>query len=104
MQTQVSGQERPADRNLLLGAREAIRNASLHGHARNILVKLCFEPARVTLEVVDDGGGFDPAEVREGHYGILGMQERVKQMGGTLELASSPGHGSRVAVSVPARD
>jgi signal transduction histidine kinase len=94
-----------ADRNLLLVAREAIRNAVLHAQARQIEVALRFEPAEVRLEVIDDGRGFTPEPAREDvqdvHYGIVGMRERVEQSGGTFQLVSSPGHGTRVIARVP---
>jgi streptogramin lyase len=93
-----------ADRNLLLVAREAIRNAVLHAQAHQIDVALCFEPAEVRLEVTDDGRGFTPEPAREDvHYGIVGMRERVEQSGGTFQLVSSPGHGTRVIARLPLR-
>ena len=91
-----------ANRNLLLVAREAIRNAVLHAQAKQIQVALCYDPAEVRLEVVDDGRGFTPEPAREDvHYGIVGMRERVEQSGGTFQLVSSPGHGTRVIARVP---
>jgi ligand-binding sensor domain-containing protein/signal transduction histidine kinase len=91
-----------ADRNLLLVAREAIRNAVVHAQPRQIDVALCFEPSAVRLEVNDDGCGFTSEPARENvHYGIVGMRERVEQSGGTFELVSSPGHGTRVIARLP---
>jgi len=91
-----------AGRNLLLVAREAIRNAVSHGGPREITVKLAFEPSEVRLEVCDDGSGFAPEAAREnGHYGIVGMRERVEQLGGMFNLRSSPGHGTTVIACLP---
>ena len=90
------------NRNVLLVAREAIRNAVIHAQARQINVALRFEPAAVRLEVNDDGHGFMPETVRENvHYGIVGMRERVEQSGGTFQIVSSPGHGTRVIAGLP---
>jgi signal transduction histidine kinase len=65
-------------------------------------VKLAFEPSEVRLEVCDDGSGFAPEAAREnGHYGIVGMRERVEQLGGMFNLRSSPGHGTTVIACLP---
>jgi signal transduction histidine kinase/ligand-binding sensor domain-containing protein len=106
VRAEVEGTPAPLDenanRNLLLVAREAIRNAVLHAQAKQIHVALCYEPAEVRLEVVDDGRGFTPEPAREDvHYGIVGMRERVEQSGGTFQLVSSPGQGTRVIARVP---
>jgi ligand-binding sensor domain-containing protein/signal transduction histidine kinase len=92
------------DRNLLLVAREAIRNAVTHAHAAGIQLRLHFDPTEVRLEVSDDGKGFNPSASRDnGHYGIIGMRERVEQSGGVFQMISSPGQGTRVRATLPAR-
>jgi ligand-binding sensor domain-containing protein len=94
-----------ADRNLLLVAREAIRNAVTHAHPANIHVKLRFEPKEVRLEVADDGAGFNVDGARDnGHYGIIGMRERVEQSGGAFLVISSPGNGTHVTARIPLRN
>jgi signal transduction histidine kinase len=90
--------------NLLLLAQEAMTNALKHGEPRSILVRLAFTADTVRLTVEDDGRGFDPAQAatpREGHFGIQGMRERAKRLGGTLEVDSAPGRGTRIIVKVP---
>jgi signal transduction histidine kinase len=91
-------------RSLFLVAREAVRNAVTHSASRQISIRLCFDAAEVRLEVVDDGRGFTPPgrelEAR-GHYGILGMRERVEQLGGKFLLHSSPGSGTVVVARLP---
>jgi signal transduction histidine kinase len=91
-------------RGILLVAREAIRNAANHAAPRLIRIRVCFEPGEARLEVVDDGRGFvppgDPAE-SDGHYGIIGMRERVEQLGGRFLLRSSPGAGTAIRARVP---
>ncbi len=92
--------------NLLLLAQEAMNNALKHGEPRSILVRLEFSVDALRLTVEDDGRGFDPAAAqtpREGHFGIQGMRERVKRLGGGLEIQSTLGKGTCVAVTVPLR-
>lgn len=82
------------DRTLLLVGREALRNAVTHGHPGHILVRVEFRALDVELVVKDNGVGFDPENVAsdsEGHFGILGMRERVEQLGGSLTLSRNQG-------------
>ncbi len=106
--TQVVGTQRDlepvADRTLLLVAREALRNAVSHAAAHQILVRIDFQMADVCLEVTDDGQGFDCESVLNhgnGHFGIVGMRERVEQLGGRLRLKSRPGQGTSVLAQLP---
>lgn len=95
-----------AGRNLMLVAREAVRNALAHGNPGRIKIRICFDPNEVRLEVSDDGCGFSPRSADggdDGHYGIIGMRERVEQLGGSLQLRSSPGQGTMVSASLPLR-
>jgi signal transduction histidine kinase len=93
-----------AARSMFLVAREAVRNAVTHSSPRQISIRLCFEAAELRLEVVDDGRGFSPP-VRDleshGHYGILGMRERVEQLGGSFLLDSTPGSGTAIVARLP---
>jgi two-component system sensor histidine kinase UhpB len=87
-------------------AQEAINNIVRHSQATSAEIRLLHKGESVVLEVKDDGQGFDPSSVREQalqlqHLGILGMQERVELVGGTIELASMPGTGTRIQISVP---
>ncbi|HTS24799.1 MAG TPA: two-component regulator propeller domain-containing protein [Bryobacteraceae bacterium] len=91
-------------RSLFLVAREAVRNAVTHSASRQISIRVCFEAAELRLEVVDDGRGFTPASrdlESRGHYGILGMRERMEQLGGSFQLHSSPGGGTAVVARLP---
>jgi two-component system sensor histidine kinase UhpB len=86
-------------------AQEALSNATRHSQATHIILSIAFSPEKVTLVVSDDGIGYavpdNPAEfVSEGHFGLLGMHERVELIGGLLEIHSEPGKGTRVTVSV----
>ena len=90
--------------NMLLLAQEAITNAMKHASPNKLMALVTFHQNGVTLLVTDDGAGFDPARVpghREGHFGLQGMRERVKRLGGSLRIVSAPGRGSRIEVAVP---
>ena len=105
----VTGQSRrlaPAsENNLLRVGQEAISNAVKHAHAKKISVTLDFNTAEAGLTVRDDGSGFDPAHLPAGtHFGMLGQRERTAQMGGKLDVDSSPGHGTEVRVRIPIYD
>ncbi|PVG80878.1 hypothetical protein DDE18_21080 [Nocardioides gansuensis] len=81
-------------------AREAVGNAVRHGGATRVHLQLRGNPP--TLEIEDDGKGFDPAAPRSPHsFGIRSMRERAESLGGSLEIGSSPGQGTRVVVLVP---
>lgn len=83
---------------LLRAAQEAIANVKRHAGASRVDVRLDLDgPARLT--VVDDGQGFDPTSVAG--FGLAGMRHRLEQVGGTVEVASAPGAGTRIEVSVP---
>lgn len=85
---------------------EAVNNALRHAQAAKIHVTIREEPDVLTLSIEDDGVGFDPDAValrakRGEHLGLLGMTERVHSAGGTIELDSRPGGGSRIHVRIP---
>jgi signal transduction histidine kinase len=107
-QVQVSGTFRPltqlVEDNLLRIGQEAINNAVKHGQAQRIFVNLVFDSRQVQLKVRDDGCGFDSQTIRDrasDHFGLIGMRERVEQIGGSLSIQSSKGAGTEVAVDVP---
>ncbi len=82
-------------------AQEALTNIRRHANARHVAIRLATEPDRVELMVEDDGRGFDPARVPKGRYGLIGLNERVKLLGGALQMDSRPGAGTRLRVIVP---
>jgi len=86
-------------------AQEALRNAVEHAQATHITLRVQCRDDRLHLTVIDDGVGFvlpdqPQALTREGHFGLLGMQERVTQLGGTFHIDTTPGQGTRVEVSL----
>ncbi len=97
--------ERPLPARLEVGlyriAQEALTNVARHAQARRVDVRLITTPAFVQLAIDDDGRGFDPVHIPADHHGLIGMQERARLLGGTLELHSQPARGTRVQVTVP---
>lgn len=82
-------------------AQEALNNVRKHAAARHVAVHLYFTAASLSLEVVDDGVGFDPQAVPvEGRGGLRTIAERAAHVGGKLTYESTPGEGTRVKVEV----
>jgi signal transduction histidine kinase len=82
---------------------EAVRNSFQHARASRIEVDLEYGPRKLLLRVRDDGKGMDPKAARkEGHYGLTGMHERAKAVGGDLEIWSKPDSGTEVELTIPA--
>jgi ligand-binding sensor domain-containing protein/signal transduction histidine kinase len=85
-------------------AQEAVANAVRHANAKTLRLRLSYELERVSLDVGDDGRGFDVAHAPSGeggHFGLTGMQERARILGTEVILESVPGKGSSVRVVVP---
>ncbi len=78
---------------------EALHNATRHSKAKHIRVTVRREPAGVYAEIQDDGAGF-PSRQEKG-MGILGMEERVRHLGGGFHVESEPGHGTAVTIRLP---
>ena len=82
---------------------EALANVVKHARASTATVHIAVADGTVTVEVADDGRGFDPATVGREHFGLRSMRGRVADLGGRLELTSAPGAGSVLRVQVPAQ-
>jgi signal transduction histidine kinase len=78
---------------------EALNNAATHAEAKNAKVSVIQNSDKISVEIVDDGRGFDPQRVRG--MGILGMEERVRRLGGGLTMESAPGKGTAVKAELP---
>jgi signal transduction histidine kinase len=85
---------------LLRVCQEALANVRKHAGARQASVRLCYAAGVVRLTVADDGAGFDKNHVNGG-YGLRGMGERVRQVGGTIRVLSAVGAGTEINVEVP---
>jgi len=92
------------EQHLLRISQEAVTNVLKHAQAHRIWIKLHLEARCLFLRIVDDGRGFDQQDAfasRGGHFGLLGMRERAERLGGQMSLASHPGEGTQVEVTVP---
>src|ERR687890_618044 len=89
---------------LLRIMQEALANVRRHSEARSVEVRLWTDDEAVLLGVSDDGRGFDPKAAQGDGVGIVGMRERVEELGGQIEVKSRPGEGTEVTVRVPVGD
>lgn len=85
---------------------EGLTNIARHARAHHVWVRAIPGEQRLEIEIADDGVGFDPktATPSIGHYGLIGLQERARLIGGQLAIRSSPGKGTTLRVSVPGCD
>jgi signal transduction histidine kinase/ligand-binding sensor domain-containing protein len=85
---------------------EALRNAFRHAHPRQIEVEIRYDQRQFRLRVRDDGKGIDPmvlaGDGQSGHYGLPGMHERAKLIGGKLEVWSELDSGTEIELTIPA--
>ncbi|WP_181771436.1 sensor histidine kinase [Amycolatopsis pittospori] len=91
---------------LLRAAQEALANVAKHANARRVGLTLSYMEDLVTLDVRDDGVGFEPKAKRangsaDGGFGLAGMRQRVRRLAGRLAIESEPGGGTAISVSVP---
>ena len=89
-------------------AQEAMSNIARHAQAKHASLSISFNSGGVTLQVSDDGVGFElpksPAEyAANGHYGLLGLHERAELIGATLDIRTSPGNGTSLTVTILAQ-
>jgi two-component system sensor histidine kinase UhpB len=86
-------------------AQEALKSATRHGRAEHVFVTLGGDADHITLEVEDDGRGFEPdavgPEPSGRGFGLMGMYERARLLGGEARITSAPGEGAQVSVRVP---
>jgi signal transduction histidine kinase len=81
--------------------REAVRNATQHGHARTVSVHLR-DADGIWLRVTDDGDGFDPSQPSpQPHFGLISIREQTESLGGEFKLWSAPGIGTSLDILLP---
>jgi signal transduction histidine kinase len=85
---------------------EGLSNITRHAHPKKVSLTIEFNPHTFSTSIEDDGKGFTlPERPRDlaalGHFGLMGMHERAELIGGSLELASAPGTGTRIHIEVP---
>ncbi len=99
------GNDRPLPVRIEAGlyriAQEALANIERHAHARQAKLRLEITQEQIQLCIWDDGQGFEPSQVPKDRYGLIGMNERARLLGGTLCLESSPGSGTCLEVTIP---
>lgn len=78
-----------------------LANVQQHARASGARVTLTYAADETSLDVVDNGVGFDPATIRPGSYGLAGARRRASEVGGTLVVESAPGAGTGVRVHIP---
>ena len=111
VRAEVDGEPRPLqpvlEVVLFRAAQEALANTAKHAEASQVGMTLTYMHDQVSLDVLDDGKGFDADGVERAPadgtgYGIAAMRHRLRQVGGRLEIESTPGDGTTVSASVPA--
>jgi signal transduction histidine kinase len=85
-------------------AQETLNNIAKHANATTVTVCLYPEGQQVTLEISDNGTGFDPSQVRPGHFGQGIMRERAHRIGARLEVTSEIGSGSKMTLEYLVQD
>ena len=99
--------EMDAKVQLLRVIQEALTNSRKHGQANHVQVSFTTEEAWVRIVVADEGCGFDPDQITnrgKSHFGLSLMRERMRDIGGNLEIVAQPEAGTRVMLHVPIRD
>ena len=92
----------PIERELYFTLREGVLNAVRHARASEVHLSLNRSPSGYRAILSDNGVGFAVAAVEGGnHYGIKGMKERIYKLGGSFEIASAPGTGTRIDIQIP---
>ncbi|MGJ3509078.1 sensor histidine kinase [Enemella sp. A6] len=79
----------------------ALANVTQHADATTVEATLTYGPNEVSLDVVDDGIGFDPSQHKPDGFGLRGIRSRVAELGGRVVVVSAPGDGTTVAVTLP---
>ncbi|MBL7152711.1 MAG: response regulator [Phycisphaerae bacterium] len=104
------GQPKPLDADIIAvlfrDVRELLMNVVKHAGAKKVKLSIGRVGGRIRISVEDDGCGFDPAAaaanaVKNGGFGLFSVRERLEQLGGSVEIDSAPGSGTRVTVTAP---
>jgi len=113
VRVETSGTRRPLpvaiEAALVRVVQSALANVVQHSDAQNAAVTLTYLDDEVIVDVVDDGHGFDPHSLRAdparpGGFGLVAMDSRIRELGGTLTLESEPGEGTAIAARLPIGD
>jgi two-component system, NarL family, sensor histidine kinase YdfH len=101
--TALTGLPEPVSDQVLYLVREGLTNIARHAQAHHVWIRTREDQDRLEIEVGDDGVGFHLATVegQSGHYGLLGLRERARLLGGIAEIRSIPGEGTIISFSMP---
>lgn len=97
----LAGLAEPASEQVLRVVREGLTNIARHAQAQHVWIQTRADQDRLEIEIGDDGVGFDLTSVQGGHYGLLGLQERARLLGGEVSICSRPGAGTVISFSLP---
>lgn len=106
-QFDVIGTARPLPLRVEIGCyrivQEALTNIGRHAHAKQVYIRLTLLPNQLQLMIEDDGRGFDVTTIAPDRYGLVGMNERARLLGGELEVCSTPGQGTQLEIRIPVK-
>src|SRR5215210_588757 len=91
----------PAKEAVYRIAQEALHDTVRHARAAKVGMRLTWDANSTTVEIRDDGLGFDAGAYFPGHLGLRSMRERAARLGGVLDVSSAPGAGMTVRASIP---
>lgn len=101
----IAGANTPLPQRIEVGlyriAQEALTNALKHAGASRITLRLAITPDHVKFIMRDNGIGFLADAMPAGHFGLIGLNERAKLLGGALRLETSPGQGTKIDITIP---
>jgi two-component system sensor histidine kinase DegS len=80
---------------------EGLSNACKHSKSENVRIKLSQHEDRIRIEIRDWGTGFDPRHVKRDSFGLIGIRERVRLLGGKHRIQTAPAQGTRIVVELP---
>ena len=80
---------------------ESLTNCARHSRAKTVRIDIHGGFAELSLTVRDDGVGFDPAQINSGGLGLIGIQERIRELKGTVVVDSHPGKGTVLKAVIP---
>ncbi len=105
VQCVVEGEPYPfrpqAVHELMMVSREALFNALMHANPSRVILRAVYGEEILTLAIHDDGCGFNADDVSNGHFGLVGIQERVRQLGGEVKISSMHRQGTQILVHLP---
>jgi NarL family two-component system sensor histidine kinase YdfH len=91
----------PIKETLIRAVAESLTNIANHARAQHVEVNVRLKDKGILLTIQDDGHGFDASAIPTGHYGILGIKERVSLVNGSFEIYSGNGKGTTLKIQIP---